>query len=74
MKQYSRDFKQNAVVQAGVIYCREELAARTPVEHSGAGQEKGRIPLLGFEGKQGSSTAYKLPVTFRQRFWVMEEG
>lgn len=74
MKQYSHGLKGNAAVQAGVIYCREELAARTPVENPGAGQERGRSPCLCLEGEQGVLTAYKLPVTFGQRFWVLGGG
>lgn len=72
MKCYFCVFKWNTAVQAGVIYCREELAARTPVEHPGAGQERGRSPWLSFKGEWGFSTAYKLLVALGQLFWVVE--
>ena len=67
--------KGTTAVQAGAIYCREELAARTPAEHCGADQERGRSPQLGFEGKWGFSTAYKLFDAFGWDFgWWRKAG
>lgn len=49
-----------------MIYCRDELAARTLVEHPEAARETGRSLWLGFEEKWRGLAAYKLLAIFGQ--------
>lgn len=64
-------YKGNAAVQA-VIYCREELADRTPAEHPEAGQDGAGWVLKGKLRRFQQVINYLSPLG--QRFWVVEEG